>query len=174
MGTWIIDNNAGTDQEADPDGTADAHAHAVTDAANAWVTARALIPAADEWVGVKVRQSADSMGGANYWYCEITNTALLDEQIVECRDGVHTVRASANIGLAAAARYYIQVRCRDNDIRMWADGANELGYATAGWNNDATWHGLYNDDSTDARFDQFRVTKINTLGEYDGTLDNIS
>jgi len=57
---------------------------------------------------------------------------------------------------------------------MWVDGTDELGYAAAGWNNDAMWHGLYNDDDTDARFDQFRVTKINTDGEYDATLDDIS
>ena len=172
VGTWIIDNNGGDDQEADPDGTADAYAHVVTTAPNAWVTARALIPAADEWVGVMVRGSAPTMGGANYWYCEITNTADTDQQIVEVRDGVHTVRADADID-NAAQRWYIQVRCRDRDIRMWVDGTDELGYATAEHNKTAVWHGLYNDDHTDARFDQFRVTKINTYGEYDPTLDSI-
>jgi len=175
--TWVIDAGvwaSGVVGEADPDGTADARCHVVTGVSNAWVTARALIPAADEWVGALVRGSADSMGGGNYWYCEITDTGDTDQQIVEVRDGAHTVRASADIDIAAAARYYIQVRCRDNDIRMWVDGADELGYASAGFNNTATWHGLYSDDSTDAKFDQFRVTTINTYGEYDVTLNDIS
>lgn len=168
VGTWADDG-----AEADPDGTPAAHCHVVTDAPNAWVTARALIPAADEWVGIKVRQSADTMGGANFWYCEITNTADDDQQIVRVRDGGHTVMAAADID-NAAQRWYIQARCRDRDIRMWVDGGDELGYATAEFNKTATWHGLYNDDDTDAKFDQFRVTKINTFGEYDATLDGIS
>lgn len=174
---WIIDVGTWADDgaEADPDATANAHCHVVTSEANAWVGARVFVDKADEWAGIKVRQSADTMGGANFWYATIGDRAGNDEEIGDCIDGSYTQRAAADTdNYPSAARYYVDVRALDNDIRMWVEGADELGYASAGWNNDAVWHGLYNSDSTDAKFDQFRVTKINTYGEYDPTLDGIN
>ena len=175
--TWMIDVGTWADDgaEASPDATADAWAHVISTAPNAWVDARCWLPSPPgDWVGLAVRGSAASGGGDNYWYCAITEDAGVDQQIVEVRDGAHTIRASADIDETDDAYYDIAVRCRDNDIRMWVNGGDELGYASAGWNNDAVWHGLYSDDSTDAKFDQFRVTKINDYGELDATVDAIS
>ena len=174
---WIIDAGTWADDgaEADPDATANAHCHVVTSAANAWVGARVLVDAADEWAGIKVRQSADTMGGANFWYAIIGDRAGNDEEIGDCIDGSYTQRAAADTdNYPSVARYYVDVRARDNDIRVWVDGGDELGYASAGWNNGAVWHGLFNNDSTNAKFDEFRVTAINTYGEYDATLDGIN
>lgn len=174
---WIIDEGTWADDgaEADPDATANAHCHVVTSAANAWVDARVFVDKADEWAGIKVRQSADTMGGANFWYCIIGDRAANDEEIGYCIDGGYTQATAADTdNYPNPVRYNVQVRARDNDIRMWVEGADELGHASAGWNNDATWHGLFNNDSTDAKFDEFRVTAINTFGEYDATLDGIN
>lgn len=170
VGDWEIQTN-----EADPDTTDTAICHVVTSAPNAWVTARILVANADEWSGLNIRQSADTMGGPNHWYAAIGDRAGNDEEIGDCIDGSYTQRAAADTdNYPSVARYYVQVRARDRDMRMWVDGADELGYATAMFNENAVWHGLYNHNDTDARFDQFRVTRINDYGEYDPTLNAIS
>lgn len=175
---WVIDVGTWADDgaEADPDGTANAHCHVVTDAANAWVEARIFVANADHLYGIKTRQSADTMGGGNYWYVAIGDIAGNDERIAYSLDGGFTVVAQADTdNYGSPNRYYLQVRVRDRDIRAWVEGADELGYATAEFNKTAIWHGLCNySGDTDARYDQFRVTAINTFGEYDATLDGIN
>jgi hypothetical protein len=170
-GDWDIQTNEACCATAVADVSRALIESAVSDA---WIEARVFLATAGvKHQGLVFRMSADTGGGPNQWvFVSTTGVAGIDTYLREYNDGATTNRATADID-PASARIYFTAQCLGDDITCYMGGTQVLQYLTGIVNQTATKHGLYqwyNDNN--ARWDQFRVTKIPALGEYDAALDS--
>ncbi len=138
-----------------------------------WVTARVLLAGNNSRQGILIRASAPTGANRNQWeiYHE-AGVAGVDTKLTQRINAVATDRILADMD-PAIGRHYLSARCLAQSIAIYLDGALVGTYNSATFNETATEHGLWeNTADANARWDQFRITEIPALGEYDAALDS--
>ena len=91
--------------------------------------------------------------------------------LVEVDNGVETTKVSDDIDHDKGLNS-VRVHMDAQQITCYVNYIEVLHYATADFNENATWHGLYADNTANVTFDNFQVKPKGTAGEYDAVLNS--
>jgi len=164
-GVWQIQGN-----EADINITTFGRLLVESGVSNCWVESKVTVNADNRGNGLTLRQAAS----LDFWPFYIsTGVAGSDTFLNRLVGGVLTTIVSADNDWGAAPQTrYLEAELEGATINCYVNGTQVLTTAVATDHQTATVHGLYSYGDGASRFDQFRVTEIPALGEYDAALDS--